>query len=53
MQRAEAVRDYLVAQGVNPRHIGATGYGGQRPIADNNTVEGLQNNRRVELRRLR
>jgi outer membrane protein OmpA-like peptidoglycan-associated protein len=50
MQRAEAVRDYLVAQGVNPKHIGATGYGGQRPIADNTTSEGLRKNRRVELR---
>ena len=49
MQRAEAVRDYLVAQGVNPRYIGAAGYGGQRPIADNTTFEGLQKNRRVEL----
>ncbi len=52
MQRAEAVREFLVAQGVDPRHIGATGYGGQRPVADNNTLEGLQQNRRVELRRL-
>jgi outer membrane protein OmpA-like peptidoglycan-associated protein len=49
MQRAEAVRDYLVAQGANPRYIGAAGYGGQRPIADNTTLEGLQQNRRVEL----
>jgi len=52
MQRAEVVRDYLVAQGVVSGHIGAAGYGGQRPIADNDTVEGLQKNRRVELRRL-
>ena len=52
LQRAEAVREYLVAQGVNPRYIGATGYGGQRPIADNSTSVGLQKNRRVELRRL-
>jgi outer membrane protein OmpA-like peptidoglycan-associated protein len=52
MQRAEAVMNYLVAQGVNPGHIGAAGYGGQRPIADNTTSEGLRKNRRVELRRL-
>jgi outer membrane protein OmpA-like peptidoglycan-associated protein len=53
LQRAETVRNYLVAQGVNPGHIGAVGYGGQRPIADNTTSEGLQKNRRVELRSLR
>jgi len=52
MQRAEAVMDYLVAQGVKRAHIGAVGYGGQRPIADNNTSEGLRKNRRVELRRM-
>jgi len=52
MQRAEAVMNYLVAQGVNPGHIGAAGYGGQRPVADNTTSEGLRKNRRVELRRL-
>jgi OOP family OmpA-OmpF porin len=52
MQRAEAVMDYLVAQGVSRNHIGAVGYGGQRPIADNSTAEGQQQNRRVELRRL-
>ena len=51
-QRAETVRDYLVAQGVNPERISAAGYGGQRPITDNSTREGLQKNRRVELRRL-
>ena len=51
-QRAENVRDYLVAQGVNPDRISAAGYGGQRPIANNSTREGLRRNRRVELRRL-
>lgn len=49
LQRAEAVRDYLVAKGVNPAHIGAVGYGGQRPLTDNTTKEGLRMNRRVEL----
>jgi OOP family OmpA-OmpF porin len=50
LQRAQAVRDYLVAQGVNPDHIGAAGYGGEQPIADNATKQGLRMNRRVELR---
>lgn len=52
MQRAEAVMGYLVAQGVKRTQIGAVGYGGQRPIADNDTLEGLKKNRRVELHRL-
>jgi OOP family OmpA-OmpF porin len=50
LQRAQAVRDYLVAQGVDSAHIGAAGYGGEQPIADNTTKEGLRMNRRVELR---
>ncbi len=50
LQRAQAVRDYLVAQGVNSGHIGAAGYGGEQPIADNTTQEGMHMNRRVELR---
>jgi outer membrane protein OmpA-like peptidoglycan-associated protein len=53
LQRAQTVRDYLVAQGVDARHIGAVGYGGQRPIADSATSEGQQTNQRVELRSLR
>jgi outer membrane protein OmpA-like peptidoglycan-associated protein len=52
LQRAETVMNYLVDQGVNPKHIGAAGYGGLRPIADNTTSEGMQVNRRVELRPL-
>lgn len=50
LQRAQTVRDYLVTKGVNPSHIGAAGYGGEQPIADNTTKEGLYMNRRVELR---
>ncbi|MGZ3757462.1 MAG: OmpA family protein [Mucilaginibacter sp.] len=46
--RAEAIRIYLVRKGVNPAHITATGYGAAQPIADNNTAEGRQMNRRVE-----
>jgi OOP family OmpA-OmpF porin len=53
LQRAQAVRDYLVAQGVDPAHIGAVGYGSQRPIADNTTREGQRMNQRIELRSLR
>ena len=52
LKRAEIVRDYLVERGVGANRIAAAGYGGQRPIADNSTRQGLRTNRRVELRRL-
>ncbi len=50
--RAQAVRDYLITHGLDPDTISARGYGAQQPIANNSTVEGLVQNRRVELRSL-
>src|SRR5436305_5128224 len=47
--RAEAVRDYLVQQGIAANSIGARGFGKTQPIASNETAEGRQQNRRVEL----
>lgn len=47
-KRAKAVREYLVAKGVNGEHITAKGYGPARPIADNKTRAGRAKNRRVE-----
>ena len=47
-ERAEAVKAYLVSQGVNASRIEATGYGPDQPIATNQTAEGRQQNRRVE-----
>lgn len=48
-KRAEAVRDYLVSQGVPSDRISAIGKGEAEPIATNKTVAGRQQNRRVEL----
>jgi outer membrane protein OmpA-like peptidoglycan-associated protein len=48
-QRAEAVRDYLVQQGIATDSIEARGFGKTEPIASNETPEGRQQNRRVEL----
>jgi outer membrane protein OmpA-like peptidoglycan-associated protein len=48
-QRAGSVRDYLVAQGVATNSIIAKGFGKTQPVATNDTAEGRQVNRRVEL----
>jgi outer membrane protein OmpA-like peptidoglycan-associated protein len=47
--RASAVKDYLVSQGVKPEKIRAIGRGEANPIASNDTPEGRANNRRVEI----
>lgn len=48
-QRAEAVRDFLISQGVAQNSISAKGFGEGMPVADNGTAEGRQKNRRVEI----
>jgi outer membrane protein OmpA-like peptidoglycan-associated protein len=48
-KRAEAVRDYLVSQGVNMNNVAARGLGKADPVADNSTASGRQLNRRVEM----
>ena len=48
-QRAEGVRSYLTQQGVPATSTTAHGFGKTRPIASNDTSEGRQQNRRVEL----
>jgi outer membrane protein OmpA-like peptidoglycan-associated protein len=48
-QRAEAVRDLLVARGVAVQRIRTKGYGSKFPIVDNESAVGRQQNRRVEV----
>jgi outer membrane protein OmpA-like peptidoglycan-associated protein len=48
-RRAEGVRSYLTQQGVPESSTSAKGYGKTQPIASNDTPEGRQQNRRVEL----
>lgn len=46
--RANSVRTYLISKGIVQSRIKAKGYGETKPIADNETDEGRQLNRRVE-----
>jgi outer membrane protein OmpA-like peptidoglycan-associated protein len=48
-QRAEAVSSYLLSQGVVRERVTTRGYGAAHPVASNETREGRQQNRRVEL----
>ena len=49
LARADSVRGYLVAKGLEAARIQATGKGESQPVADNDTDEGRSRNRRVEL----
>lgn len=48
--RASAVRDYLITQGVERSRLETQGFGDTKPIADNSTEEGRALNRRTEAR---
>lgn len=48
--RAKAVRNYLISKGLNAARTEAIGYGEQQPVADNESDEGRQLNRRVEFK---
>jgi outer membrane protein OmpA-like peptidoglycan-associated protein len=48
-KRAEAVKAYLVGKGVSADRLTTAGLGASKPAAPNTTVEGRQQNRRVEL----
>jgi OmpA-OmpF porin, OOP family len=48
-QRAESVLDALVKQGIDSKRLSATGWGQEKPMADNKTDEGKAKNRRVEI----
>ncbi len=48
-ERAEAVRNALVKDGISPERITIKGYGAEYPVASNKTAAGRQENRRVEV----
>ena len=48
-KRADAVKQYLISQGVQPDLLSAQGFGDASPVASNDTAQGRAQNRRVEL----
>jgi outer membrane protein OmpA-like peptidoglycan-associated protein len=48
-RRADAVKGYLVGQGVNTARLSSSGRGESSPVADNESAAGRQQNRRVEV----
>lgn len=48
-KRAEAVRNFLVSQGVSPDTITSQGFGSADPVASNDSAQGRQMNRRVDM----
>ncbi|MEP7233762.1 MAG: OmpA family protein [Ignavibacteriota bacterium] len=48
LDRARAVRDYLVAKNISRKRLTITGFGKSKPIASNDSEDGRQQNRRVE-----
>ena len=46
-KRAEAVRDYLLAAGIDAKRVQTVSYGERKPVADNKNERGREKNRRV------
>ena len=49
-KRAQAVADYMIQRGIDPKRVNAVGYGFDKPIGDNRSAEGRAKNRRTELK---
>lgn len=49
LRRAEAVVNYMVERGIEQKRLSIKGFGESQPLESNDTAEGRQKNRRVEL----
>jgi len=52
-RRAESVKAYLVAKRIDAERLETAGFGPDRPVADNDTDAGREQNRRIEFKILR
>ncbi len=48
-KRAEAVKNFMIAEGIDPDRLVVLYYGETKPVETNDTAEGRQRNRRVEM----
>ncbi|MBI2730881.1 MAG: OmpA family protein [Sphingobacteriales bacterium] len=49
-ERADTIKNFLLSKGVTGNRLTATGYGFDKPVADNTTASGRAQNRRVEMK---
>lgn len=47
-KRSNAIKEYIISKGIKAERLESKGYGRSKPIADNKTVEGRSQNRRIE-----
>jgi outer membrane protein OmpA-like peptidoglycan-associated protein len=48
-KRADAIKNFFLSKGIAADRITATGFGSDKPVGDNKTAKGRQDNRRVEM----
>ena len=48
--RAKSVTDYLISKGIAANRLKAIGYGKNKPLTSNSSVEGRSKNRRIDLK---
>lgn len=49
-RRADAIKAYLIKQGIAADRLAAAGFGSEQPVASNATAKGRSENRRVEIK---